>query len=70
MQCMNLVASLVMAAVQLPVLLECNCVHAASAFDVACCLLLRMPLRFAARPTAFCSRFVCFLRAAVRLHAG
>ena len=27
--------------------------HAAFAFDVACCLLLRMPLRFAARPTGF-----------------
>ncbi len=48
---MNSVASLVMAAVQLPMLLECSHVHAAFAFDVACCLLLRMPLRFAARPT-------------------
>ncbi len=34
-------------------LLECSYVHAA--FDVACCLLLRLPLRFAARPTGCCS---------------
>ncbi len=67
---MNLVASLVMADAQLPVLLECSHMHATSAFAVACCLLLRMPLRFAARPTEVCGRFVCFLRPAACLHAG
>ena len=70
MRCVNLAASLVMAAVQLRVLLECSHVHATSAFAVAGCLLLGMPLRFAARPTGFCSRFVCFLQVAACLHAG
>ena len=65
-----MVVSLVMAAVQLPVLLECSHVHATSAFAIACCLLSRMPLRFAARPTEVCGRFASFLQPAECLHAG
>jgi len=64
MRCVNLVASLVMAAAQLPVLLEHSHVYATCVFAVACCLLRACHYALLLDPqdfAAFCVLHACKL---------